>query len=137
MQSSGEPSAPGNEVAIDAGGRRVMLKWHMLRRRPGEAPFWLANLRVGLAFAASMEIDIRLLGDGAWACLHDDVLDMETDGKGPVTGIDSTALRSLRFTGSDRSPPLLEEIVHAIAANRRTGALRTDRSEGASYLADQ
>ena len=125
----------GDEVWIEHSGRRIMLKWHMLRRSSDEAPFSMENLRDGLALGASMEIDIRLLGDGAWACLHDDVLDEETDGKGPVAGIDSAGLRSLRLAGSDRSPPLFAEIVDIIAAAPKSGALvQIDLKEPAATL---
>ena len=50
-------------VALDHAGRRVLLKWHKLRRRAGEPPFDPANLATGLAAGASLEIDVRCLAD--------------------------------------------------------------------------
>jgi glycerophosphoryl diester phosphodiesterase len=122
-------------VALESNGRRVLLKWHMLRRRAGEPPFSLQNLRAGLALGASMEIDIRLLSDGAWACLHDDVLDEETNGSGPVSAVDSEGTRRLRLTGADYSPPLLSDVASAARQAGRTNALlQLDLKDPASAL---
>ncbi len=118
------PAATGNDgVAIDAGGRRVMLKWHKLRRFAKEPPFMAANLPRGLAIGASMEIDARVLADGNWVCLHDDVLDRETTGTGPVEKADTETIRGLRLAGADFAPPLLADLAGNVAAAGDTGAV--------------
>ncbi|MEZ5670148.1 MAG: glycerophosphodiester phosphodiesterase family protein [Alphaproteobacteria bacterium] len=104
-----------DDTAIQAGGRTVRLKWHKLRRAADEPPFAPANLRAGLAAGAAVEIDIRRLGDGAWVCLHDDVLDEETDGTGPVAAIDSAAAARLRIAGADYAPPRLTDLMAIVA----------------------
>jgi len=124
-------------VAIHADGRRVLLKWHKLRRAPHEPPFAIANLPAGLALGASMEIDIRLLADGHWVCLHDDVLDDETDGSGPVASADTTTIGGLRIAGADFAPPLLSDMTAALMAAPDTGALfQLDLKEPAATLTE-
>jgi glycerophosphoryl diester phosphodiesterase len=128
---------PADGVAVEHDGRRVLLKWHKLRRAADDPPFSLANLRAGLACGASLEIDIRLLADGAWVCLHDDVLDEETDGHGRVAGLDSEAIRRLRIAGAGFAPPLLTEVTALVAAAPETGAcLQLDLKEPAKTLTE-
>lgn len=129
--------SPDDAIAVETGGRRVLLKWHMLRRTPHDPPFSPENLKVGLALGASMEIDVRLLADGAWVCLHDDVLDEETNGAGPVAAIDTEAARQLRVAGADYAPPLLAEIMVALPAAAPRGArLQIDLKDGADRITD-
>ena len=120
-------------VAIDADGRRVLLKWHKLRRAAAEPPFAIANLPAGLALGASMEIDVRLMADGDWICLHDDVLDEETDGAGPVARLDTAAARSLHIAGANYPPPLLTDMTAVLAAAPASDAcLQLDLKEPAA-----
>jgi glycerophosphoryl diester phosphodiesterase len=129
------PQSDADDVAIDARGRRILLKWHMLRRAASEPPFSLRNLRAGLARNASMEVDIRLLGDGSWICLHDATLEAETDGSGPVANLDAQAISRLRISGSDYAPPLLADIVKAVKGAASSGAcLQLDLKEPAAGL---
>ena len=107
------PDAAG--VAIADRGRRVLLKWHKLRRRRDDPPFALANLGIGLAAGAALEIDVQRLADDHWVCLHDDVLDRETDGRGPVAAADRAAIGRLRLAGSSAPPPLLSDIASEVA----------------------
>lgn len=123
-------------VAIDAGGRRVLLKWHMLRRAPHDPPFSVENLKAGLALGASMEIDIRLLADRAWVCLHDDRLEEETDGNGPVAALDSGAVRRLRIAGADYPPPLLADLAAMLPTAAKGSCLQIDLKEGAAGIDD-
>ncbi|HEV3177076.1 MAG TPA: glycerophosphodiester phosphodiesterase family protein, partial [Stellaceae bacterium] len=117
-------------VFISYLGRRVRLKWHKLRRDRADPPFGLANLRAGLAAGASLEIDIRALADGAFVCLHDDVLDGETDGHGRVGEADTAAIRGLRISGTAYAPPLLSDIARELAAAPNSSAcLQLDLKE--------
>jgi glycerophosphoryl diester phosphodiesterase len=122
-------------VALAVGNRRVMLKWHKLRRAADQPPFAVANLRAGLALDASLEVDVRRLADDSWVCLHDAVLEEETNGAGPVTAADADAVRSLRIAGADFAPPLLAELALAIAAAASTAAcLQFDLQEPRATL---
>jgi len=123
-------------VALNHGGGRVLLKWHKLRRAARHPPFSLENLRVGVQLAASVEVDIRLLADNAWVCLHDDTLDRETDGSGPVKVIDTEAARRLRITGADYPPPLLAELTAALTDAAPGTALQFDLKEDVGDIGD-
>lgn len=133
--TGGAEASAASGVAIDHDGRRVLLKWHMLRRRAGEPPFSLANLREGMAAGASVEIDVRLMGDGDWICLHDDALDEETDGRGPVHALNAEAARGLRVAGADYAPPLLADVMAVVRAHAQGSAcLQIDLKEPAAGL---
>lgn len=71
-------------ISLFHDGRRVALKWHRLRRRAADPLFGAGVLKEGLRLGASMEIDLRVTADFDFAVLHDDVLDDETNGRGPV-----------------------------------------------------
>ncbi|MGF1625650.1 MAG: glycerophosphodiester phosphodiesterase [Alphaproteobacteria bacterium] len=119
-------------------GRRVLLKWHKLRRAAHEPPFDPTNLRAGLAAGASLEVDVRRLADDAWVCLHDDVLDEETDGAGPVTALASPEVAGIRIRGAAYPPPLLAELVEIIVAAAPSSAiLQLDLKEPAATLTER
>jgi glycerophosphoryl diester phosphodiesterase len=111
--SAEEPPA----TTLSHGGRAVHLKWHKLRRRPGDPPFSRANLRAGLAAGASLEVDLRCLACGRFVCLHDAVLQSETTGEGPVAGIDGDAIARLEMRDAPGERPiLLDELADAVRA---------------------
>ncbi|MEX0697707.1 MAG: hypothetical protein WD099_09195 [Dongiaceae bacterium] len=128
---------PLDAVAIDAGGRRVLLKWHMLRRAPHDPPFSPENLKAGRALGASLEIDIHVLSDGAWVCLHDDMLDGETSGTGAVAAIDTPAAQRLRIAGTDYAPPLLAELTAALSSASPDVCLQIDLKEATAGITDR
>lgn len=117
-------------LALRDGDRLVRLKWHKLRRRAEDQPFLRANLIAGLAAGAAMEVDIRLLADGGFVCLHDGTLETQTDGMGPVDRADSDTIRALRQTDksgavTDAAPLQLEELIGIMrdrAADTAAGA---------------
>lgn len=117
LHPTGLPSGSGYDgLAIRDGDRDIRLKWHKLRQRGDDTPFHRPNLIAGLAAGAAMEVDIQLLADGAFACLHDPTLETQTTGSGPVDQADSAMIRSLRQTDDsgaavDTPPLLLEELV--------------------------
>ncbi len=103
------------------------LKWHKLRRHGDEAPFLRHNLARGIALGASMEVDISLLACGNFVCLHDEYLDEETTGSGPVRALDAAAMGRLHMRAPDgtptQSPPLLlSEVVELMAVADRPAA---------------
>jgi glycerophosphoryl diester phosphodiesterase len=107
-------------VALRAGGRRIWLKWHQLRRAAADPAHERANLREGIARGASLEVDLVLTRDGHFVCLHDDELAAETTGEGLVREHDRAALERLRQCDNRRrplaTPPLfLDEVVDVLA----------------------
>ena len=112
-------------LAIDCGGRAVRLKWHKLRRKRADLPFLRDNLAQGLALGATMEVDLRQLSCGRFVCLHDQRLERETDGSGPVRRIVGEAVGRLRLrdpgTGELGEPPMvLDELVARVARGSET-----------------
>jgi len=97
-------------VSLTHRGRTVRLKWHKLRRAPGDVPFLRRNLRAGLAAGASLEVDVQRLACGRWVCLHDELLEGETTGRGPVAEADAEAVGAVRMRGGDEPPMMLEEL---------------------------
>jgi glycerophosphoryl diester phosphodiesterase len=130
---------PPTAVAIRHDARAVRLKWHKLRRAAAEPPFSLANLAVGLAAGASVEIDLRRLADDAWVMLHDDVLDEETTGKGPVAALDSAGARQIRIAGAGYAPPLLADLAETVRGVEvhPDALLQIDLKEPASGITDR
>lgn len=125
----------GTSAALMHQGRPVMLKWHKLRQAADQPAFDPDNLRAGLALGASMEVDIRALADQAWVCLHDEQLDQETDGSGPVAAVDSAAVGKLRVAGGRHAPPLLADVARRVAEAGPTGAcLQLDLKQPAEHL---
>ncbi|WP_225771097.1 glycerophosphodiester phosphodiesterase family protein [Inquilinus sp. Marseille-Q2685] len=116
----------GIEILSD--GHRIRLKWHRLQRRPEDIPFTPARLREGMALGASMEVDLRRRADGGFACLHDETLDRETTGHGPVAAATFADLRGLRMRGKDGTPTgdrllQLEDLTELAAAGADPAAL--------------
>ena len=99
---------------------RPHLKWHKLRRRRNDAPFWRPNLAAGLIAGAALEVDVVVTADGHILCLHDLTLDAETTGRGPVGTAKRAEIERLYQRGNEGealdSPPLfLDEVVATVA----------------------
>jgi glycerophosphoryl diester phosphodiesterase len=110
-------------TTLSHGGRRLLLKWHKLRQSLDDPPFARANLRVGLAAGASLEVDLRRLACGRFVCLHDAELAGETTGRGPVAAVDAAALARLEMRAAPGERPLLlDELAEAV----RTGPCAPD-----------
>jgi glycerophosphoryl diester phosphodiesterase len=97
-------AAPTRGLAIDAGGHRVRLKWHRLQRRPDDLAFTPQRLREGLELGASMEVDLRRHADHGFVCLHDETLERETTGSGPIASATAETLRGLTLRRADGTP---------------------------------
>ncbi|MEX0628825.1 MAG: hypothetical protein WD230_09380, partial [Cucumibacter sp.] len=123
-------------TSIHQNGRHIRLKWHKLRRHAGEPPFSPYNLRYGLSVGASMEVDIQPLADGNWVFLHDEVLDAETDGSGPVAAIGEEQVRLLRIRGGEFSPPLLSDLAPAFDRAHPGACLQFDLKGDATSISD-
>ncbi|MCT7373944.1 glycerophosphodiester phosphodiesterase [Chelativorans salis] len=123
----------GAGLAIDFGGKRIPLKWHRLRRKARDPLFGEAVLADGLKQGASMEVDLRLLRDGAFAVLHDDVLDRETNGTGPVAARTSEEIRALHYADDGaagaRRVLLADDLAERLAAAHPDALLQLDMKD--------
>jgi glycerophosphoryl diester phosphodiesterase len=111
------PVAP---ISITFEGWTSRLKWHMGRRRESDLPFTPARLREGLLAGASVEVDLLVHAEAGCALLHDDDLDLETTGRGPVRHATVQMLRQLRLRDGAGAPTefpvlLLEDLCALLA----------------------
>jgi glycerophosphoryl diester phosphodiesterase len=130
-------------VALISGGHRCRLKWHRGRRHATDIAFNPDRIAQGLAAGAAVEIDLNPLACGGWAVLHDDTLDRETTGTGPVAAITTDALRALRLRDNDGRPTdlpvaTLAALAEALATAEITpgGHLQLDLKVGIEALTD-
>lgn len=128
-------------VRLAAAGHAVQLKWHRLRRGAADIDFGIARLRDGLAAGAAMEVDLRCHAEGGFVCLHDETLDRETDGSGPILGKSPDQLRRLRLRGrdgaaTDQPPLLLEDLVDILAPARSDARVQLDLKEPRARLSN-
>lgn len=101
---------------------RPVLKWHRLRQVRSDCAFGLANMLRGAECGASMEVDLRALGDGDFVCLHDATVDRETNAAGPVRQFTSCDVGSMAMRNDDgrlteARPMLLGDIAAAISSD--------------------
>ena len=59
--------ANGTSILLE--GRPTRLKWHRLRRSMRDPEFGTAVMTAGFALGASMELDLRVRGDGGFVVL--------------------------------------------------------------------
>jgi glycerophosphoryl diester phosphodiesterase len=102
-------------------GRRTRLKWHRLRRSMADPLFSAEVMAAGFALGASMELDLRVRGDGGFVILHDDRLEGETTGHGTIARVDRAAMEGARF--KDGRPLLFSEELAAMLSSAHSEAL--------------
>ncbi|HVO04910.1 MAG TPA: glycerophosphodiester phosphodiesterase family protein [Candidatus Cybelea sp.] len=129
-------------VALDASGHVARLKWHRLKRHRNDLVFTPRRLREGLLLGASMEVDLRVHADHGFVCLHDDTLDRETTGTGPVARASTGKLRQLSLRRDDGMPSdqklvLLEDLAELARADAAAGAtIQLDLKENDAAIGD-
>lgn len=78
-------------------GHRTRLKWHMGRRVRSDVPFTPSRAHEAMALGASFEVDLNRHAGAGFAVLHDETLDRETDGHGPVIATVPDELKRLKL----------------------------------------
>lgn len=106
-------------IFIERAGFRTWLKWHRGRRQQGDIPFTRNRILQGMQDGASVEIDLVCHAGGGFAVLHDETLDRDTTGAGPVRDASADDLRSLSLRDSNghASPHpvlLLDDLCHLL-----------------------
>lgn len=101
------------------GETAALLKYHKFNSGVGRhPPNGLAALEEVLAGGvAVIECDIATLADGTLVLMHDDTLERETTGVGPVASLDQRAFKALRLRGSDEPPATLAEVVDRLTSH--------------------
>ncbi len=142
------PAAPASAntprpLAITVAGRRLVLKWHRTRLSAQHGSFVPETIMAGLRAGAALEVDLRPLADGQFALLHDDLLDRETTGEGPVREITTAELRRLSMRAPDGTPeprtPLTFDDLSMLIARMATGdaLVHLDVKASADALTDE
>ena len=128
-------------VALKGPQHLVRLKWHRLRRSRDDIDFTIARLLDGLNAGASMEVDLRRHAGPGFVCLHDENLDRETDGSGPIAKAKPAMLRNLCLrdqAGIVSQQPILffEDLVEILESGARNGLVQLDLKESRDKLDD-
>ncbi|MBP2449319.1 glycerophosphodiester phosphodiesterase [Rhizobium leguminosarum] len=112
--------AQGLEISHE--GHRTRLKWHRLRKRFADPLFSAEVMAEGFAVGASMELDLRVRADGGFVVLHDEDLEGETTGFGPIAKKSLGDLRNIRMQEGGR-PLILSEDLAAMMQSTHPAAL--------------
>ncbi len=121
-------------TSITTADRTIRLKWHRLRRDRGDDDFTIQRLDDGIAAGASMEVDLRRTRDGDFVCLHDAMLDRETDGTGRIAATGSDEIRRRRQRSAaglttDRPVLFLADVIARVTAAGSAAKLQLDLKE--------
>lgn len=116
----------GAGLQIEASGHVTRLKWHRLRRSMADPEFGAAVMAEGFRIGASMELDLQVRGDGGFVVLHDDSLDRETTGTGPVALAGGAEIAALRYRQQPCAPILSEDLASMLGAAHPGALLQFD-----------
>jgi glycerophosphoryl diester phosphodiesterase len=139
-----EGSVMAKGISILSEGRQTRLKWHRLRRSMTDPPFGTEAMAAGFALGASMELDLRVRGDGGFVVLHDETLDRETTGAGRVADLAGAVLASMTYRQSGSTLVLSEGLAAMLPSADPGGLLQFDMKDdldavgprGIDHLAD-
>jgi glycerophosphoryl diester phosphodiesterase len=135
-------SQPGLDLIHD--GHRTRLKWHRLRLSLSAPLFSAETMALGFRVGASMELDLRVRGDGGFVVLHDTVLEGETTGFGKVCETSAETLRGLTMKAGGTRPILSEDLAALVSSAHPQALLQFDMKDrlqtigerGLDHLAD-
>lgn len=116
----------GAGLQIEVPGFVTRLKWHRLRRSLADPEFGAAVMAEGFRLGASMELDLQVRGDGGFVVLHDDLLDRETTGTGPVARQGGAEIGALRYRMQDCAPILSEDLAGMLGQAHPEALLQFD-----------
>lgn len=101
---------------------------------PNSLPAVAACLDAG---ADWIEIDVRALADEDYLLVHDELLEHETDGAGPVAGCTVARAGALRIKGSHEPTPLLSDVVALLRAHPNQSHLQIDFKNVTPFADDE
>jgi len=109
-------------------GRKMLLKYHRLLSGTGaHPPNSLSALREVLDGGAEViEFDVHAIAGGDYLLVHDETLERETTGTGPVAACTPASVKNLRLRGWDEAPALLSDVAGILAAHRRPLKVQVD-----------
>lgn len=127
MQMTRLADLQGLEISHE--GHRTRLKWHRLRKRFADPLFSAEVMAEGFATGASMELDLRVRGDGGFVVLHDEELEGETTGRGPIAAKTAADLRNVRMRDGARPLILSEDLADMMQATHPAALLQFDMKD--------
>lgn len=110
-------------------GHRIRLKWHRLRLRLDAPLFSADTMAEGFRLGASMELDLRVRGDGGFVVLHDADLKGETSGHGLVRAASGSDIRVLTMKSGGTPPILSEDLAHLMQSAHSQALLQFDMKD--------
>ncbi|SCB58394.1 Glycerophosphoryl diester phosphodiesterase [Rhizobium aethiopicum] len=116
-------------LEISHAGHRTRLKWHRLRKRIADPLFSAVVMTEGFAAGASMELDLRVRADGGFVVLHDEELEGETTGHGPIAEKSINDLRDIRMKEGGRPLILSEDLADMMQATHPAALLQFDMKD--------
>jgi glycerophosphoryl diester phosphodiesterase len=116
-------------LAISHKGHVTRLKWHRLRRRLDDPLFSATIMKDGFLLGASMELDLKVRADGGFVVLHDDVLEGETTGRGPVRDALAADLRELHMKIGGEALTLSEDLADMLPTAHPDALLQFDMKD--------
>ncbi|MBX5138850.1 glycerophosphodiester phosphodiesterase [Rhizobium lentis] len=127
MQMTTLADSQGLEISHE--GHHTRLKWHRLRKRVADPLFSAEVMAEGFATGASMELDLRVRGDGGFVVLHDEELEGETTGRGPIAAKTAADLRNVRMRAGARPLILSEDLADMMQATHPAALLQFDMKD--------
>jgi glycerophosphoryl diester phosphodiesterase len=124
----------GLGLQIVAGAHVTRLKWHRLRKSMAAPEFGAAVMAEGFTLGASMELDLQVRADGGFVVLHDETLDRETTGQGPVAAQTGPEIAALRYRQQDCAPILSEDLAQMLGAAHPAALLQFDMKNTADQV---
>ena len=93
-----------SDISCLRNGHRTFFKWHRGRRTLTDPVFTGERIVEGMRLGASVEVDLVRHGGNGFAVLHDETLDRETTGHGPVEAHSAAEIRQLKLRDNDGNP---------------------------------
>jgi glycerophosphoryl diester phosphodiesterase len=118
-----------NGLAISLNGHETRLKWHRLHQSLNEPEFSADVMANGFQLGASMELDLRVRADGGFAVLHDETLDRETTGAGPIRAQIRANLANVHYRQSGSQLILSEHLAALMPAAHPDAILQFDMKD--------
>ena len=118
-------------------GHSTRLKWHRLRRSFSDPLFGPEIMAEGFRLGASMELDLRVRGDGGFVLLHDEELEGETTGHGLVRNASASELRGLRMRDGGHGLTLSEDLAVMLDAAHPDAGLQFDMKDDLATVGDR
>jgi glycerophosphoryl diester phosphodiesterase len=124
-------------LAIFHEGHRTLLKWHRLRRSMSDPLFSADVMKAGFAAGASMELDLRIRGDGGFVALHDEELDGETTGHGLIAEKSRADFDGVRMKEGDRPLVFSEDLAAMLQAAHPEALLQFDMKDDYAAIGEK